>query len=130
MLIAEAQVDTDRSARYLVQLCQHVDAITKRQPQMQARVEWSENHGLIDFGWARCVLRAEPGVLRLRAEAADANSLRQIEQRVAERLRQVGRRDGLTVTWAAPNGDAEQSPDTPPHSPPHQGGHGHGRSPA
>lgn len=125
MLIAEAEVHNERSGRYLVQLCQHVAAVTQRQPQMQARVEWSEDHGLIDFGWARCVLRAEPGVLRLRAEAPDEASLHQIEQRVAERLEQVGRRDQLTVAWAAPQGAAAQPPPGSAPTEPHQRGHAH-----
>jgi len=121
MLIAEANVLTERSGRYLVQPCEHVDAITRRHPQMGAKVEWSEDHGLIDFGWARCALRAEPGVLSLRAEAPDEAGLHQIERRVAERLEQVGRRDRLTVAWAAPHGTAEQPPPTQPH----RRGHAH-----
>ena len=124
MLIAEATVDTDRAGRYLVQLCQHVDAVAQRNPQMQARVEWSGELGLIDFGGARCVLRAEPGVLWLRAEAEEEDSLHQIEQRVAERLEQVGRRDRLTVRWAPPRG-AEQPPRQPPPAHEHGGGHAH-----
>src|SRR6266545_486804 len=60
MLIAEANVVTERSGRYLVQLCEHVDAITRRHPQMGAKVEWSEDHGLIDFGWRRGAGRGRP----------------------------------------------------------------------
>ncbi|MBC6459666.1 DUF2218 domain-containing protein [Actinomadura sp. HBU206391] len=48
------------------------------------------------------------GVLTLRAEAADEESLRQLEQRVADRLEQVGRRDRLTVTWTPPQDAGEQ----------------------
>ena len=125
MLIAEASVETERSGRYLVQLCQHVDAITQRHPQMRAHVEWSDDHGLIDFGWARCALRAEPGVLWLRAEAPDEDSLHQIERQVAERLEQVGRRDRLTVAWAAAHGAAEQPPRPSPRTQPHRRGHPH-----
>jgi hypothetical protein len=47
----------------------------------------------------RCTLRADPGVLTLRAEAADEEHLHQLQQRIADRLEQVGRRDRLTVTW-------------------------------
>lgn len=43
---------------------------------------------VISLGTGRCTLRADPGVLTLRAEAPDEGSLRQIEQRVADRLEQ------------------------------------------
>jgi hypothetical protein len=119
MLIAEATVETERSSRYLVQLCRHVDLVAQAHPQMQAHVEWSDDRGVISFGWGRCMLRAEPGVLTLRAEAPDEENLHQLEQRVADRLEQVGRRDHLTVTWAAPqDGDgqlASQPPDDRGH---------------
>jgi hypothetical protein len=99
MLIAEARVVTERSGRYLVQLCQHLNKVAQRNPQMQAHVEWSDDRGQISFGWGRCTLRALPGVLTLRAEAADEERLHRLQQRIADRLEQVGRRDRLTVTW-------------------------------
>jgi uncharacterized protein len=102
MLIAEARVVTERSGRYLVQLCQHLNKAAQRNPQMQAHVEWSDDRGQISFGWGRCTLRADPGALTLRAEAADEEHLHQLEQRVADRLEQVARRDRLTVTWTPP----------------------------
>jgi hypothetical protein len=62
---------------------------------------------VISFGWGRCTLRADPGVLSLRAEAPDEERLQQLQQRVADRLEQVGRRDRLTVTWTPPHGARE-----------------------
>jgi hypothetical protein len=97
MLIAEASVATERSRRYLVQLCKHVSLVARINPRMHA--EWSDDRGVISFGSGRCTLRAEPGVLTLRAEAPDEESLLQLEQRVADRLAQIGRRDRLTVAW-------------------------------
>lgn len=67
MLIGEARVETERSSRYLVQLCEHVSKVAQGPSQMDARVEWSEDRGSIEFGWGRCTLRAEPDVLNLRA---------------------------------------------------------------
>jgi hypothetical protein len=69
MLIAEARVATERSSRYLVQLCRHVNLVARANPQMQAHVEWSDDRGVISFGRGRCTLRADPGVLTLHAEA-------------------------------------------------------------
>ena len=114
MLIAEARVATERSRRYLVQLCRHVNLVAQTHPQMQAHVEWSDNRGVISFGLGRCTLHADPGVLTLRAEAPDEESLHQLEQRVADRLEQVGRRDRLTVTWTPPQGAGERLPRRPP----------------
>jgi hypothetical protein len=113
MLIAEARVDTERSSRYLRQLCRHLNLVAKTHPQMQAHVEWSDDRGLISLGSGRCTLRAEPGVLTLRAEAADEETLHQLEQRVADRIEQVGRRDRLMVTWTQLRGQGEQPPRQP-----------------
>ena len=123
MLIAEASVATERSSRYLVQLCQHIDKVGRAHPQMQAHVEWSDDRGVISFDWGRCTLRAAPGVLRLRAEAPDEEGLHRLEQRIADRLEQVGRRDHLTVTWTLPQGAGEQPVGTAAR--PHGGGHAH-----
>ena len=113
MLVAEAKVETGRSSRYLVQLCRHVDAVARAQPQMQAHVEWSDDRGVISFAWGRCTLRAVPGVLTLHVEAADEESLHELEQRVGGRLQQIGRRDHLTVTWRLPEGVDEETPEPP-----------------
>lgn len=113
MLIAEARVETERSSRYLIQLCRHVSHAAQASPQMQAHVECSDDRGVISFGWGRCTLRADPGILTLRAEAADEENLRRIEQRVADRLERFGRRDRLTVTWTPPQGPGEHVPRRP-----------------
>lgn len=108
MLIAEASVATERSSRYLVQLCRHVGLVAQTRPEMQAQVEWSDDRGVISFGSGRCTLRAEPGVLTLRAEAPDEESLHHLEQRIADRLEQAGRRDRLTVAWTPARRAGEQ----------------------
>jgi hypothetical protein len=64
-----------------------------------ARTEYSDTEGTIDFPWGRCTLRATPDGLILRAEADSAEQLERIEEGVASRLRRIGRRDGLAVTW-------------------------------
>ena len=117
MLIAEASVATERSGRYLVQLCRHVTKVGRAHPQLQAHVEWSDDRGVISFEWGRCTLRADPGVLTLRAEAPDEESLQRLERRVADRLEQVGRRDRLTVTWTPPRGAGGTDRDGRPAQP-------------
>jgi hypothetical protein len=113
VLIAEARVETERSSRYLVQLCRHVSKVGRAHSQTQARVEWSDDRGMITFDWGRCTLRALPGVLTLRAEASDEDALRRIEHRVADRLEQIGRRDRLAVAWTPVQSAAEHSAETP-----------------
>jgi hypothetical protein len=104
MLIAEARVETERSNRHLVQLCRHVSKASQARLPIQAHVEWSDDYGVISFGWGRCTLRADPGVLTLRVEAPDEASLRRVERRVANRLKRFGRPDRLTVTWTPRRG--------------------------
>lgn len=109
MLIAEARVETNRAARYLVQLCRHLDEVAQVHPEMRVHAEWSDDRGVISFGRGRCTLRAEGGVLTLRAEAPDEEDLRRLEHGIAERLEQVGRRDQLTVAWTPHRSKGEQS---------------------
>lgn len=107
MLTAEARVETEHSSRYLAQLCRHISKVARARPQMHAHAEWSDDRGEISFHGGRCTLRADPGVLTLRAEAPDEESLRQIEQRVADRLERFGRGEQLTVTWTPLQGAGE-----------------------
>lgn len=114
MLTAEARVETERSDRYLDQLCRHVSKVTEQHPQMQATVEWSDDRGVISFAWGgRCLLRAEPGLLSLRAEAPDEESLWRVEDPLTERLERFGRRDRVTVRWTSPRGAADPQPRSP-----------------
>ncbi len=102
MLIAEANVETERSSRYLVQLCRHLDHKANSHPDVQARTTWRDDYGIADFGWGRCICRADPGALKVRVEALDEEKLARVKGLVTERLMHFGRRDQLTVTWASP----------------------------
>lgn len=114
MLIAEAHVETERASPYLVQFCRHANEEAQAHPEMQAHVEWSDDRGAVDFGWGRCTLRADPGVLALSAEAPDEENLQRVEHLVAEHVERFGIGDHLTVTWAPPQGAGEQLPNQPP----------------
>jgi hypothetical protein len=81
MLIAEAHVETERSSRYLVQLCRHFNDEAQAHPEAQVHVEWSDDRGVASFGWGRCTLRADPGALTLRAEAPDEENLQRVRYR-------------------------------------------------
>jgi len=54
---------------------------------------------VIDLGEATWRIVAEPDRLVLTVEAVDAGRLREVSAHVAERVEQIGRRDGLRVQW-------------------------------
>lgn len=51
-------------------------------------------------------MRALPGLLAVRAEAADEESLLRIQDLLTARLQKFGCREDLTVTWRRPAEDA------------------------
>ncbi|WP_326724801.1 DUF2218 domain-containing protein [Streptomyces sp. NBC_00243] len=130
MSIAEAHVETDRPGRYLVQLCRHFsnkgrhlghrprtrhggDGSAGTDPSPGFRpdeitVEWSETHGVLDLPWGRCVMRAGPGVLTLRIDAADEENLRRFQDLLTAHLDRFSRRAPLTVDWRRPEEPAVQ----------------------
>ncbi|GAA3503212.1 hypothetical protein GCM10019016_103220 [Streptomyces prasinosporus] len=119
MLSAEAHVATGRPSRYLIQLCEHfsrkgrhlghrprahfdgdAQALSAmRAVAEQARGDWSETEGSVSLLWGTIALRAAPGVLMLRVEAAGEENLRRLEDLVAGHVERFGWRDGLRVSW-------------------------------
>jgi hypothetical protein len=119
MPTAEARVETARSSRYLVQLCQHIGHMGdpsrhfRRRPAAshagdeQARrdvrmsiVESSDTHAVVDFApWGRCTMDAIPDALTLRVDAGDEENLRRLQDVLTRNLTRFGRRDHLDVTW-------------------------------
>jgi hypothetical protein len=122
MPTAEARIETERPSRYLAQLCRHVDNIyrtdrhlqnrrhrhtaggTQAHPQLPPHIEWSETHGTITVGDGTITMLANPGALTLRAEAADEETLRRIQDLITGLLGRFGRRDHLTGHLAAAGG--------------------------
>lgn len=117
MPTAHAEVSTDRASRYLVQLCRHFGNKGRhlgRGPRMHGhpgavavteaeaasmRVEWTEEAGDVDFGWARCTLRATPTALVLHAEAEDGAGLTRATDVITAHLARYSRREPLAVAW-------------------------------
>lgn len=108
MLTAEAQVTTDRAARYLAQLCEHGrhvghQRLHRSRPhdagaQLQ-HAEWADSHGVLTFDVGLCTLDATEHSLIVHVAAEDADSLRRIQDALSQRLQLIGRRDQLVVTW-------------------------------
>ncbi|NEA90424.1 DUF2218 domain-containing protein, partial [Streptomyces sp. SID14436] len=65
----------------------------------QARADWSETEGSVSLPWGTIALRAAPGVLTLRIEAAGGEELQKLRTLVADHVERFGRRDGLRVSW-------------------------------
>jgi hypothetical protein len=96
MPTGEANVATDRAARYLQQLCSHASRMHHGGPKAEAT---SDTTGRITRGTAHCDLTASPTALVLRAAADDEAQLKALQQAVTRTLERIGRRDGLTVLW-------------------------------
>ena len=111
MLTAQAQVQTEKPGRYLAQFCRHASQMGGRlrhrprshgggdaRPELR-NVEGSDTAGSVILNWGQCTMQVAPGMLTLRAEAADEESLTRIQNLVAERLERFGSRDHLKVAW-------------------------------
>jgi cytochrome P450 len=108
---AEARIRTDRASRYLTQLCSHTAHVSNLGHRnhrgeealraMPRHAESSATDGVIDFDRGRCTLRATAEELILLAEADDQQDLRLMQDAIAARVQQIGRRDQLSLTWQA-----------------------------
>ncbi|MCZ4101583.1 DUF2218 domain-containing protein [Streptomyces sp. So13.3] len=124
---AEAEIPTDRASRYLVQLCKHFSnkgSALRHRPRVHAgggrpvteaeaalmQVQWSETRGEVDFGWARCTLRATSTALVIQAQAQDSDSLQRAMDVVTAHLGRYSRRQPLTVRWQPGRQGKDQAP--------------------
>ena len=115
MFTAEADIQTEYAARYLARLCGHAGKMGgmagrrlghRRPPHAPGgappevrRVDCSGTEGTVTLDWGQWTMRASPGLLAVRAEAADQESLRQIQDLLTSRLQKFSRREHLTVHW-------------------------------
>jgi hypothetical protein len=114
MIAAEADIRTEHAARYLARLCGHagkmgtaVQRTGHRRPSHASgdappqvrRVECSGTEGTVSLDCGQWTMRAWPGRLAVRAEAADQENLRRIQDLLTARLQRFGRREQLTVNW-------------------------------
>jgi uncharacterized protein len=90
---SHASVATEKPTPYMKQLCKHFGH--------KVEVAFDDERGTIVLAMGRCELDAtHAGVLRMRAQAADAESLARTEQVVGSHLERFGRRDELSVSWS------------------------------
>jgi hypothetical protein len=110
MPAAEADIPTERAASYLARLCGHAAKMgqASHRPHAHGRdggppevyhVERAGTEATVILNWGQWTVRALPGRLAVRAEAADEEDLRRIQDLLTARLEKFGRREHLTVTW-------------------------------
>jgi hypothetical protein len=113
MLTSQARVQTERASEYLARLCAHLEEVKgktgHRGPRAHfgsaaggapgADLEWSGTRAVARIGASRCTMQADPGVLTLRAEAANEEALQQIQDLFGGRLEKFGHREHVKVTW-------------------------------
>lgn len=117
MPVAEAQIETERPSRYLVQFCKHAAAMGAShghgprvhlrailgRREVRVHADWSDTDGVVTFDpWGQCVVAAGAGTLTLRVEATDEDNLRQIQDVITRNFNRFGRRERLTVAWHQP----------------------------
>jgi hypothetical protein len=114
VLTAEAVIHTEHPERYLARLGGHAAKMGRSHllmarahsgghaPPEVRHAEWTSASGTVQMNWGSWTMQAEPGTLRLRAEAADEASLRRIQEMLTARLEKFGRREHLTVSWQPP----------------------------
>jgi hypothetical protein len=122
MPTAEARLATERANRYLVQLCRHLDQMTRMShrprlghggggaPPAVQHVEWTETRGTIRFPDGQWTLEAIADALVLRVEADDEEALARLRTGITTRIEKIGRRDGLTPSWQRTEDDVTPAP--------------------
>jgi hypothetical protein len=111
MPAAEAVIRTGNADRYLARLRGHTGKMGTHlgqrlrhrgsggTPPQVRHADWTATSGTVTLNWGQWTVHATPGILELRAEAADAENLRKIQDMLTVRLENFGRSEHLTVTW-------------------------------
>jgi hypothetical protein len=116
---AEAVIHTADPARYISRLRRHTgkmgghthfrvrhdrrspDPGGTHTPPRVTHAEWTGTHGTVTMNWGNWTVQAAAGTLTVRAQAADGESLKQIQGMLTMRLESFGRREQLRLTWQA-----------------------------
>jgi hypothetical protein len=130
MPAAEADIATDHAASYLARLCGHAAKMSQASHRLPHRprardrdggppevrhVERAGTEATVSLDRGQWSMRALPGRLAVRAEAADEEDLRRIQDLLTTRLETFGRREHLTVTWRTAVGGDRTAADQEDH---------------
>jgi hypothetical protein len=96
---AEAQIRTESASAYLAELCRQLDERATTRGDVRVRIEWSESDGVVDFGWGRCAIHADPNALSLRVEANDQETVESLQELFTRHLQHIAPDAELEVSW-------------------------------
>ncbi len=113
MPAAETSIRTDHAAVYLTRLCGHAGKMSaaagrlRHRPRGRAgggppqfeQVQQSGDEATVTLDCGHWTMHADPGQLRIRAQAPEQHSLQCIQDLLTARLRKLGHREQLTITW-------------------------------
>ncbi|HEY2600723.1 MAG TPA: DUF2218 domain-containing protein [Thermoleophilaceae bacterium] len=92
-LSSTANVEAAKPVAYMRQLCKHFGH--------KQEASFGDTTGEIRFEFGRCDLSAGDSVLTLVVTAEGGENLERMERVIGSHLERFGRRDGLSVSWAA-----------------------------
>ena len=90
-MVANANFQTDKAARYMKALCNHFGR------KIEAKYE--DNEGWIDFPFGRCDLRADNDGLSIRVEGHDTPTLLQLKRVVGSHLERFTQNELVSLDW-------------------------------
>lgn len=105
--VAEASISTPRADRYLEQLCQHLDHLSRipvghrraHGPKITGPVRRSGDSAKVGFDLGTLSMAATASHLTLRIETDDAAAMETLKEQVSHRVATISRRDKLLITW-------------------------------
>lgn len=115
MPTVEATVQTTNAVRYVTQLARHGVAMADGRGhrmrmhggsnpladgEVSLQVEQAAHRTTLTFDpWGTCTARAEGGLLMLRVDASDEQSVQRLQDIITRDIERFGRREQLTLAW-------------------------------
>ncbi|MBK1697778.1 DUF2218 domain-containing protein [Rhodovibrio salinarum] len=93
MLTSSTHIQSDKASRYLAQLCKHF--------AHKVPAQWDQTWGEIEFASGQCRLESDDTTLTIVCQAADDESLKQVQGIVENHLVRFAWREDLAITWHA-----------------------------
>lgn len=91
MLKAQATVETHKASRFLKALCNHFNR--------KVTAEYSDAHGIVQFGWADCQMDALENQLVINVQANDGENIDRAKAVIVSHLLKFAPNESLDVVW-------------------------------
>lgn len=91
MYQAQTRIQTDRASRYLKALCNHFSR--------KVSAQYSDNEGVVQFGFADCEMVADDHSLKITVEADNTENFERVKYIIHEHLQQFTSDNNLVVIW-------------------------------